>query len=699
MLRVRTQTPEASQDMTADPRPTATGEPSPPGATVHPDGVNFCLHAPAARRVELLLFAASDEPAPDRVLALADPAHRTGDWWHVFVPDAGHGQVYGWRTVTAGEVPSPLLLDPWTRAVAGLERYDRAAARRGGDNVDHALRSVVVDPDIYDWENDRPPAAPPREVIYEMHVAAFTRDPSSGVPEARRGTYAGAMDRIDHLVELGVTTVQLMPVQHFDPQDAPPGLVNYWGYSPVAWCAPHGGWAADRGPTGPVDEFRDLVKALHRKGLRVVLDVVFNHTAEGEADGPVLSWRGLDAATWYLHDADTGSLLDVTGCGNTVNANGAVPRRLILDALRWWTEHLHVDGFRFDLAAAMARGTDGEPLANPPVFDDMATDPVLAGSRLVLEPWDTGGHNLVGTLPGDRFACWNGRYRDTLRRFWRGDEGVIEDLMARLVGSPDLAEDPAAGARQSINFVTAHDGFCLADLVAFQRKRNEANGEEGRDGSDHNLSWNCGHEGPDAPPEVLTLRRRQVRNLLAMLLLSHGTPMLLMGDEMGTTRGGNNNPWCQDNELNWLDWRLADDDDGLLRFTREMIRFTSGLAVLRRDSYWHATDPDVPGEITWHGREPGRPDWRPASRVLAWTLESDEAPERVHVMANAGPQPVAFTPPPPRHGPAWRCVVDTSAVPPADVVTGADAEPVAGPVEVAAHGLVVLLDAPLGPQG
>jgi glycogen operon protein len=642
--------------------------------------------------MELQLFADAADPAPARVLKLDCPRHRTGDWWHVHVPGAGHGQVYGWRSVDVAGTRTALLVDPWARAVTGLDLYDRAAARRPGGDVARALRSVVVDPDRYDWENDRPPAAPPREVIYEMHVAAFTRDPASGVPESRRGTYAGVADRIDHLVDLGVTTVEFLPVQQFDPQDAPAGRVNYWGYSPVAWSAPHAGWAADRSPTGPVDEFRDLVKALHRKGLKVILDVVYNHTAEAEAGGPVLSWRGLDPRTWYLHDPATGELIDHTGCGNTVAANAAVPRGLILDSLRWWTEHMHVDGFRFDLAAAMARDDDGTPLRRPPVFADMAADPVLAASRLVVEPWDTGGHHLVGRLPGDRFAFWNGEYRDAVRSFWRGDADTIENLMARVVGSPDLVADPAAGARQSINFVTAHDGFCLADLVAYEKKRNEANGEGNRDGSDHNLAWNCGHEGPDAPPDVLALRRRQVRNLMATLLLSHGTPMLLMGDEMGATRRGNNNPWCQDNDHNWLDWDLAADPGGLLRFTREMIRFTSGLGVLQQDRYWHATDPERAGEITWHGTEPGRPDWRPASRVLAWTLADDEPPRRVHVMANASPADAAFAPPVPRHGEAWRLVVDTAAAPPADFVAPADAAAVAGEVLVASHALVVLVD-------
>ena len=672
------------------------GHPSPPGATPAGDGVNFSLHTPGASSVDLMLFASSTAATAARIVPLDPRRNRTDDWWHVHLPACGHGQVYAWKVfgelhdATAGKV----LLDPWGRAVTGLDIYDRAAARRPGDSTATALRSVVVDPDLYDWAGDTRPPAPKREIVYEMHVAAFTRHPASGVDAAHRGTFAGVAGRADHLRDLGITTVELMPVACFDPQDAPAeGLVNYWGYSPVSWFAPHPGWAADRSATGPVDEFRDMVKALHLAGLQVMLDVVFNHTAEADADGPVLCWRGLSPRTWYLHDPED-ELADFTGCGNTVNANDAVVRRNIVDALCWWTEHMHVDGFRFDLAGALARDRDGKPLARPPLLEDLATEPRLAGVRLVAEPWDAAGHHLVGHLPGDRWAFWNDRFRDDVRGFLRGDADRIESLMARIVGSVDLLGSPVGGPRQVVNFFACHDGFCLADLVSYDRKYNQDNGEDNRDGSNHNLSWNCGHEGPDAPATVLALRRRQQRNFLCLLLLSHGTPLLLAGDELGHTRRGNNNPWCQDNELNWLNWDPDAVDADLLRFYREIIAFSRGVALLQQNRFWRATGADGPGDISWHGRVPSKPDWRPGSRQLAYTLEDTVAPQRIHVMLNAGEEPILFTPPPARLGSAWSLIVDTGREAPGDIQPPVSAPPLpAGPVEVGSHTVVVLLDA------
>ncbi|RKZ10422.1 glycogen debranching enzyme [bacterium] len=524
-------------------------------------------------------------------------------------------------------------------------------------------------------------------------MAAFTRHPSSGVAEARRGTFAGVAERADHLRELGVTTVELMPVACFDPQDAPPGLVNYWGYSPVSWFAPHPGWAADRSATGAVDEFRDMVKALHRAGLQVILDVVFNHTAEAGDDGPVLCWRGLSARTWYIHDL-RGELVDYTGCGNTVNANHAVVRRNIVDALCWWTEHLHVDGFRFDLAGALARGRNGEVLEHPPLLEELAVEPRLADVSLVAEPWDAAGHHLVGRLPGDRWGFWNDRFRDDVRGFLRGDAGRVEGLMARIVGSNDLLESTVGGRRQVVNFYACHDGFCLADLVSYDHKHNLDNGEDGRDGTDHNLSWNCGHEGPGEPAEVRDLRRRQQRNFLCLLLLSHGTPLLLAGDELGHTRRGNNNPWCQDNELNWLNWDPETVDGDLLRFCRELVAFSRRIALLQQNRFWRATGHDGPGDISWHGLLPDKPDWRDDSRQLAYTLEDTVADQRIHVMLNAGNETVEFTPPAPRLGQAWSRIVHTGLKAPDDIMApGTSPILPKGPLELAPHTTVVLLDA------
>jgi glycogen operon protein len=676
-----------------------TGKPAPLGATVQDSGVNFAVFSKYAQAVQLVLFAGPEEPVPDRVIDLDPENHRTNYYWHVFVPGLGPGQTYAWRVTGPSRPaeghrfdPDKILLDPYGLAVVGQDIYDRQAAREAGDNCAQALRSVVVDPAQYDWEGDRPlPAAKGREIIYEMHVAAFTADPSSGVPEPVRGTYAGLIERIDYLVDLGVTTVELMPVHHFDPQDAPAGKTNYWGYSSVSWFAPHAPFSSDRSPLGPVNEFRDMVKALHRAGIRVILDVVYNHTAEGDADGPVICWRGFENSAYYLLEKDRSRFTDFTGCGNTVNANHSVTRRLILDSLRYWVREMHVDGFRFDLAAALSRGENGQPLTNPPVLWAIESDPALAGTRLIAEAWDTGGLNLVGTFPGARYGVWNGHYRDTVRRFWRGDENTIEDLMARIVGSPDLFDGPHDRPFKSINFATCHDGFSLADLVAYNRKHNDANGEQGADGADENLSWNCGVEGPTNDPAITALRQQQARNFLGLLMLSHGTPMLLMGDEIGHTRRGNNNPWCQDNDLNWFNWQQVATNAPRLRYTRELIRFAKSVDLLQKNGFWTASSHETKGHISWHGAEPGHPDWTRQSRALAYTLEHPDTGRHVHVILNAGPDDFACELPALLAGRVWTRVIDTSLAPPDDIVDHGGRGP-AQPtfITVPGHSLTVL---------
>ncbi len=642
------------------------------GATLVPGAVQFAVHAAPGGTAQLLLFDSPADTAPARTLDLDPDRDRTATYWHLTVPGAGHGQIYNWRITAGGETAvhnrPQALLDPYGLAITGWDNYDRSAAQADRDNTAQALRSVVIDLERYDWQDDATPPAPAgREFIYELHVAAFTADPSSGVSEDLRGTYAGLTARIDHLVTLGVTAVELMPVHAFDRQDAPAGRVNYWGYSPVSYFAPHPGFAADDNATAVLDEFRDMVRALHAAGLRVILDVVYNHTAEAGPDGPVLSWRGFDEAAYYMQETDFALYRDFTGCGNTFNANHPVACRLITDSLRHWVTHLHVDGFRFDLAAAMARDEDGEPLARPPVLWAIATDPVLAGTRLIAEAWDTGGLQLVGDFPGDRFACWNGPYRDTVRRFLRGDEGVIEELMARIVGSPDLFARPGDLPSNGINFVTCHDGFTLRDLVTYEKKSNWENGEDNLDGSAHNLAWNSGVEGPGDDPEIAALRERRLRNFLTLLFFSHGTPMLLAGDEWGHTRQGNNNPWCLDNERNWLDWDLARDNDSLVRFVRLAAGLANELPLLARDRFWTATNPELEGDITWHGLKPNKPDWTPTSRHLAYELIPPSGSGRVLVLLNAESAARTFMPVEPPAGTVWHCVIDTGAVPPDDI--------------------------------
>jgi glycogen operon protein len=657
------------------------GAPAPLGATPNPGGVNFSLYAPHAESVELLLFddVAADTPA--HTLQLAKTGHRTAGYWHALVPDIGPGQVYAYRAggsrqAAAGHRfdPAKVLLDPYARAVARYDQYRRLDAAAAGDNVRASLRSVVVDPGDYDWEGDRPLGpATERGLIYELHVAGFTRDPASGLAPADRGTYAGLIQKIPYLVDLGVTTVELLPVHAFDPQDAPPGRTNYWGYSPLAFFAPHPLYSRHDDPLAVLGEFRDMVKALHRAGIRVVLDVVYNHTAEGAADGPILCYKGLANSAYYILERDRRRYADYSGCGNTFNANHPVAARLILDSLRYWVEHMHVDGFRFDLASSLTRDRNGEPLLRPPLPLAIQTEPALAGCDLIAEPWDAAGLFQVGSFPARRFGQWNGPFRDDVRRFLRGDDATIEPLMARIVGSPDLFNHPQHRPSHSINIVTCHDGFTLADLVAYNRKHNEDNGEDDRDGNPHNLSWNSGVEGPTPAPAVHEVRRRQVKNFLTLLLLSHGRPLLWMGDEVQRTQRGNNNAYCQDNPLGWFQWDKVERHGDLLRFLRGLLRLAADIPQLQQDRFWHATSATEQGDITWHGVAIGAPDWRPQSHSLAWTLEGERPQQRVHVMANAWWRELTFALPPLPDGLHWHRIVDTAREAPADLALSEEA--------------------------
>ena len=536
----------------------------PLGATVEACGVNFSIYSKSATAMELLLFDKVDAAEPSRVVTLDPRSNRTGHYWHVFLPGLAGGQIYGYRAhgpfdpaIGLRYDPRKVLVDPYARAIAVPPGYSRLAASVPGDNTAVAMKSVTVDRRGYDWEGDRPLRHPfARTIIYEMHVAGFTGHPGSGVPAAKRGTYAGLIEKIPYLVDLGITAVELLPVFQFDEQDAPRGRKNYWGYAPVSFFAPHAGYSSRPDPLGPLDEFRDMVKALHRADIEVILDVVYNHTTEVDEGGPTLCFRGLGNPTYYLLEKDRSRYANFTGTGNTLNANNSVVRRMIVDSLHYWSEEMHVDGFRFDLASIFTRDSFGQPLRDPPVIWDIDSDPVLAGTKLIAEAWDAGGLYQVGSFAGDTWSAWNGQFRDDVRAFVKGDLGMARKIASRLQGSPDIFGYRERGPEQSINFVTCHDGFTLNDLVTYDRKHNAENGEDNRDGTDDNLSWNCGAEGPSDDPGIERLRNRQVKNFLALTLLSFGTPMLMMGDEMRRTQRGNNNAYCQGGEVNWLDWRL-----------------------------------------------------------------------------------------------------------------------------------------------
>ncbi|MBS0262275.1 MAG: glycogen-debranching protein, partial [Planctomycetes bacterium] len=496
-----------------------TGSASPLGASLIDGGVNFSLFSRNATSVELLLFANPEDPEPARVITLDPIENHTYHFWHIFVSGIGAGQVYAFR-VHGPWAPerglrydgSKMLLDPYGRAVFVPAKYNREAGRLPGDNTATAMRSVVVDPSDYDWEGDVPLRLPiSRTIIYELHVRGFTRHPNSGVHADKRGTFAGLIEKIPYLQELGITAVELLPIFQFDSLDCPPGLINYWGYAPVSFFAPHQAYSSRHDPLGAVREFRDLVKALHRAGIEVILDVVFNHTAEGDHKGPTISFRGADNATYYMLENGGDRYANYSGCGNTLNGNHPIVRRMIVDSLRYWVEEMHVDGFRFDLASILARDPQGHPLPNPPVLWDIESDPALAGTKLLAEAWDAAGLYQVGNFVGDTWMEWNGRFRDDVREFLRGEPGSVRHVADRILGSPQIYGHKQREAEQSINFVTCHDGFTLNDLVSYEQKHNEANGEGNRDGAPDNRSWNCGFEGPTDNPAIESLRNRQIK--------------------------------------------------------------------------------------------------------------------------------------------------------------------------------------------
>jgi glycogen operon protein len=653
--------------------PLRPGFPTPFGASLVPRGINFAIYSRHASSCTLVLFRSGQaEPLAE----VPYPAgFRVGDVFALTVLGLDpEGLEYGFR-LDGPFAPAQghrfdaakVLLDPAARAVSG-----RAVWGDGSGPWPPRGHLVLGD---FDWEGDRPLRLPAEDlVLYELHVRGFTRDPSSGVRFP--GTYAGLREKIPYLQELGVTGVELMPVFEFDELDnsrvnpqTGERLHNYWGYSTLCFYAPKAGYAATGRLGLQGDELKALVKELHAAGIEVILDVVFNHTAEGNETGPTLSFRGLDNRTWYLLGPD-GRYLNFSGCGNTLNCNHPVVRDFVLHCLRYWVAEYHIDGFRFDLASILGRDPSGAPLSNPPLLEALALDPVLSKSRLIAEAWDAGGLYQVGRFPAyGRWAEWNGQYRDCVRRFLKGDAGMVSELALRLMGSPDLYAD--RGPWASVNFVTCHDGFTLWDLVSYNDKHNEANGECSRDGSDANFSWNCGVEGPTDDPGILALRRRQIKNALTMLLLSQGIPMLLMGDEVGRTQQGNNNAYCQDNELNWFDWNLLQDNADCLRFCRHLIAFRKQHPSLRQPL--HAGHSGAGGgflEVSWHGTAAWRPDWSAGSRSLALLLRggSGAGPEDVLYLAlNAYWEMLPFGLPAPPPGWRWHVFVNTGMAPPEDV--------------------------------
>jgi glycogen operon protein len=677
--------------------PVLPGRWHPLGATCIDGGVNFALYSASATGVVLELFDAPSAPPSVRIRL----SSRTRHVWHAFVAGLGPGQLYGYRVEGPYEPeqglrfnPHKLLIDPYARALSGPHQgtdeamlgYDPRSAQRdlSFDTRDDATlvpKAVVLD-DAFDWDGDTAPDHPlEATVIYEVHVKGFTAHPSAAV--AQPGTYLGFIEKIPHLVALGITAVELLPVHaHLDESFlVERGLKNYWGYNTIAFFAPEPSYGSGRAPGCEVHEFKTLVRALHRAGIEVILDVVFNHTAEGSELGPSLSLRGIDNPSYYMLTGPSHQpgrhYANHSGTGNSLDPTQRATIRLIMDALRYWVQVMHVDGFRFDLAAVLGREA-GRFARSGALFDAIAQDPVLQRVKLIAEPWDLGAYE-VGNFPVD-WSEWNGRFRDAARRFVRSDAGQLADLGWRLTGSADLYADDGRAAYNSINFVTCHDGFTLADLVSYDRKHNEANGEGNRDGSDDNLSWNCGVEGPTDDPAIRALRRRLVKNHFCVLLLAMGTPMLHGGDEFMRTQQGNNNAYCHDNTLSWFDWDQAAREPGMIRFVARLIAFTGRCPAVQQrrctfDLNGHGAS--LPG-IRWYGADLAPPRWDdPQARTVCLGLEASMpspvfGPYRVLLMFHAGAalQPVRV--PPPLVGTRWHRVLDTSLPDGLDIADAGD---------------------------
>ncbi|NLV73484.1 MAG: glycogen debranching protein GlgX [Chloroflexi bacterium] len=683
------------------------GRPYPLGAAVDADGVNFSIFSANATSVELLLFDSDDSP-PSHTFVLDPLVNKTYYYWHIFIPGIGIGQRYAYR-VDGPYRPeegmrfdrSKVLLDPYARGVSYGDNWSRAAAGSSGDNAIQALKAVVTNGETYDWQRDTPLRRPlSQTVIYEMHLRGFTADPSSGVKAP--GTFSGMQEKIAYLQELGVTAVELMPITQYDEQEVNrrnpltgKPLRNYWGYAPIAFFAPHLGYSASGDPLAVQNELRDLVRALHQAGIEVILDVVYNHTAENDHKGPTISFRGLENIAYYMLAQDPRYYRNFSGTGNTVDTNHSVVRRLILDCLRYWVSEFHIDGFRFDLASVFSRGQDGEPISDAPILWEIESDPVLAGTKLIAEAWDASGLYQLGSFTGDRWAEWNGRFRDDVRRFIRGDEDTVRDLAWRLSGSFDIFRSkPSYVSYRSINYITCHDGFTLHDLVSYEKKHNLANGEGNRDGADANYSWNCGVEGPTTDPNILALRSCQMRNLLTILFMARGTPMLLGGDEFARSQGGNNNAYCQDNPVSWYDWRLMESNAGLLRFVRELIALRLRHATLTA-SYQLGSrryEEMLHKRLTYHGVQLGQPDWGTKSHSLAVHYHGVAGDGNFYLIVNAYHDELTFALP---VDISWRRLIDTAQDSPDDFYGEEEAPWVSGTqIRVGAHSTVVLYAPP-----
>jgi isoamylase len=646
------------------------GTPLPLGVTwlEQQQAFNFAVHSEHAESVTLLLYSAADLVNPLLSFPFDFLHNKSGRIWHCRIPLTKIGEARYYAYSVSGQSlpqlhtfdPQKILLDPYARCIFFPPSFDRELAKREGSNAGRAPLGVLTGHrTVFDWADDRSPHHESDTIIYELHVKGFTKCPNSGVHSSRAGTYSGLVEKIPYLKELGITVVELMPVFQRDPQES-----DYWGYMPLNFFAPHAQYASTSGDDEQHLEFKNMVKAFHEAGIGVVLDVVYNHTCEGDHRGPIYNFKGLDAAGYYMLSPGLNSpYANYSGTGNTLNFALGHVRKMVMDSLRYWRHEMHIDGFRFDLASVFSRNADGSlNWGDAPIFSEIAADPELGRLRLIAEPWDTEAYQLGRGFPGVTWLQWNGRFRDDIRRFVKGDPGMVPDLMRRIYGSDDLFPDSRADAYhayQTVNYIDSHDGFTLHDLVSYDRKRNWRNGHNNQDGTDDNHSWNCGYEGDEgAPPEVLALRRKQIKNFCCLLLLSNGIPMFRAGDEFMNTQFGNNNPYNQDNEISWLDWSQLHANQDVFRFFKSMISFRKAHPSLCRSRFWRE-------DVSWYGTD-FAVDLSQQSRSLAFCLHgASQNDEDIYVMINAYWEELAFRI---QEGAAkeWRRIVDTGLPSPAD---------------------------------
>ncbi len=659
------------------------GQPSPLGTSKQGNGVNFAIFSQHATQVRLEFYGSPDSSVPQRVIDLDSNINRTGDVWHVLVQGIKPGQLYAYRMGGPYDPKAghrfnfkKLLLDPYAQAISSRSKWDfdpcvgYSPAMNGGDLVPSsiddaaAMPKCVVPDGNFDWKGDIAPRLPwSKTIIYETHLRGITVHPSSGVKAP--GTYQGLIEKIPYLKELGVTTVELLPVFEFNDSQVTSilgkSLRNYWGYDPVLFMAPKASYSSLQGLGQQKQEFREMIKAFHKASIEIVLDVVFNHTAETDLFGPTLNFRGIDNSIYYLLDNDKSIYKNFSGTGNTINANHPLVQEHILSALRYWVKEMHVDGFRFDLASILSRDCNGSLLDDAPILKKIAQDPVLQEVKIIAEPWDAAGAYQVGNFSDRRWVEWNDRYRDEVRRFWRGDDGMIGVFASRICGSADIFTKSGKGPQNSINFITCHDGFTLNDLVSYSYKQNDLNLQNNKDGANENYSYNYGVEGPSADAKIESTRKRQIKNYLLTLFISRGVPMLLGGDEFRRTQGGNNNAYCQDNETNWYDWSFLKKHQEIFNFTQLMAAFRRQHPALSKEQFYS----DV--EIQWLNPQGGVPNWTNAQEKQCACLVHEDDKHSLLMIFNAGFGPVNFNVPAPKPRTSWYLCVDTSQDPGGDI--------------------------------